>query len=268
MHSTEILKPSGTGFEWCINQYDGCSHGCKYCYGMTIRRKKYEDWMKVKPRASVIERLQHDIQKLKQNNVAINDIFLGSITDSYQPLEEECKLTRQIIEVLIQNELPFTILTKSDLVLRDIDLFKGYKWCRVGVTITSLDEGFRKEMEPYSASYERRIAALKILKDNGISTYLSCEPIFPVREVDPVYIVDNLKDVVDLFEFGMWNKYRTQGIPEHYYKDYNDAYYVFIFSRILEYCQQHQINYGFASHSKDFMERNGLPYKTYPPLKP
>ena len=232
---------------------------------MTIRHKKYEDWLRVKPKADVIERLKHDIQKLK--NTAINDIFLGSITDSYQPLEAQCKLTRQIIEIMKENELPFTILTKNDLVLRDIDLFKGYRWCRVGVTITSLDEGFRKEMEPYSVSYERRVAALKTLKNNGISTYLSCEPIFPVREVDPAYIVDQLKDIVDLFEFGMWNKYRTQGIAEYFYRDYNDAYYVMIFREIIDYCEQNHINYGFASHSKDFMERNNLPYRTYPPLK-
>jgi hypothetical protein len=234
---------------------------------MTIRRKNYEDWMRVKPRINVIERLKKDIRKLKSSNTVINDIFLGSITDSYQPLEVTNKLTRHIVEILIQNELPFTILTKSDLVLRDVDLFKDYRWCRIGVTITSLDEGFRRELEPDSVSYERRIAALEKLKDNNISTYLSCEPIFPVGEVDPVCIIMGLKDIVDLFEFGMWSKYRTQGINEYYYKDYNDAYYVSIFRRIIDCCEQYKINYGLAAHSRDFIERNGLPYRTYRPLK-
>lgn len=234
---------------------------------MTIRRKKYEDWLKSKPRTNVIERLKKDIRKLKESNATINDIFLGSITDSYQPMEGALKLTRHIAEVLIQNELPFTILTKNDLILRDVDLFKDYRWCRIGVTITSLDEGFRRELEPYSASYERRIATLKQLKDNKISTYLSCEPIFPVKEVDPVQIIMELKEIVDLFEFGMWSKYRTQGINEYYYKDYTDAYYVSTFRRIIDCCEQYNINYGLAAHSKDFIERNGLPYKTYPPLK-
>ena len=223
--------------------------------------------MKAKPRINVIERLKKDIRKLRESNTVINDIFLGSITDSYQLLEGTLKLTRQIVEVLIQNELPFTILTKSDLILRDVDLFKDYRWCRIGVTITSLDEGFRRELEPYSVSYERRIATLKHLKDNRISTYLSCEPIFPVEEVDPVYIIKELKDLVNLFEFGMWNKYRTQGIKEYYYKDYRDAYYVSTFKRIIDCCQQYNVNYGLAAHSRDFIERNGLPYRTYPPLK-
>lgn len=234
---------------------------------MTIRRKNYEDWLKAKPRTNVIERLEKDIRKLKAGNTVINDIFLGSITDSYQPLEGTLKLTRHIVEILIQNELPFTILTKSDLILRDVDLFKDYRWCRIGVTITSLDEGFRRELEPYSVSYERRIAALKKLKDNNISTYLSCEPIFPVVEVDPMCIIKELKDLVDLFEFGMWSKYRTQGINEYYYKDYSDAYYVSSFKSIIECCEQYKINYGLAAHSGDFIERNGLPYRTYPPLK-
>jgi DNA repair photolyase len=167
----------------------------------------------------------------------------------------------------MQNELPFTILTKSDLILRDVDLFKDYRWCRIGVTITSLDEGFRRELEPYSVSYERRIVTLKQLKDDRISTYLSCEPIFPVKEVDPIQIIIELKEIVDLFEFGMWSKYTPQGINEYYYKDHTDAYYVSTFKRIIDCCEQYNINYGLAAHSKDFIERNGLPYRTYPPLK-
>jgi len=65
----------------------------------------------------------------------------------------------------------------------------------------------------------------------------------------------------------MWSKYRTQGINEHYYKDYNDAHYVSTFKRIIDCCEQYKINYGLAIHSRDFIERNGLPYRTYPPLK-
>ncbi|MCJ7632541.1 radical SAM protein [Candidatus Bathyarchaeota archaeon] len=267
MVNTSVLRQSGTGFEWCINQYDGCSHGCKYCYGMAIRRKKYEDWLKVKPRKDVIPSLEKDIKKLTKNSVTIKDIFLGSITDSYQPMEYTNKLTRQIIEVLKQNELPFTILTKNDLVLRDIDLFKHYKLCRIGVTITSFDEDFRRILEPFSANYERRTKVLKTLKDAGVSTYLSCEPIFPVKEADPISIVKELKDIVDLFEFGMWNKYRTQGIPEYFYEHYSSDYYVELFRRIIEFCEEEKINYSIASHSKKLIENHRLPFKPYPLVK-
>lgn len=264
MVNTSILKPSGTGFGWCINQYDGCSHGCKYCYGMTIRRKKYEDWIRATPRENVIQNLEEDIRKLRENNVIIKDIFLGSITDSYQPLEREYRLTRQIIEVLKQNELPFTILTKSDMVLRDIDLFKNYSLCRIGVTITSLDENFKKNLEPFSASYTARIKVLEVLRANNIQTYLSCEPMFPVKEANPIEIVNKLGPVVDLFEFGMWSKYRTQGIPEYYYKDYSDEYYLRVFKEIIDFCEIQHVNYCIALHSKDFIEKHGLPFKPYP----
>lgn len=234
---------------------------------MVIRRKKYVDWLKAKPRDGLIGNLEKDIRKLEKEDAMIKDIFVGSITDSYQPLEKEYLLTRHIVETLIQHELPFTILTKSDLVLRDIDLFKGYKWCRVGVTITSLDEGFRKALEPFSVDYARRLAVLEKLKANNIPTYLSFEPIFPVKEADPIAIVKKSKHLVDLFEFGMWNKYRRQGIPEYYYRQYNIDYYRDMFVRLIEFCDDSKINYCIASHSEEFINRQDLQFKPYPLVK-
>lgn len=267
MVNTLVLKPSGTGFEWCINQYNGCSIGCKYCYGMTMRKRKYEDWIKAKPRKDVVKNLQKDIKKLEENNKEVKDIFLGSICDSYQPLEKKHKLTRQIIEVLKLNDYPFTILTKNNLVLRDIDLLKSYELCRVGVTITSLDEKFRKDLEPHAVSYSKRIDVLKELKAEDIQTYLCCEPIIPVKESDPIAIVKNTKDFVDLFEFGMWNKYRRKGIPEHYYQNFSNDYYVKVFKEIIEFCESQKINYCLASHSRRFVEGHGLQFKPYPLLR-
>jgi DNA repair photolyase len=264
MVNTLVLKHSGTGLEWCINQYDGCSHGCRYCYGMVIRRKKYTEWLKAKPRKNIIPKLKEDIRKLGENNVIIKDIFLGSITDSYQPLEKEHKLTRQIIELLIQNELPFTILTKSNMVLRDVDLFKNYSLCRIGVTITSLNENFRKNLEPFSANYTSRVEVLETLRENNIQTYLSCEPIFPIKEANPIEIVNKLRPIVDLFEFGIWSKYRKEGIPKYFYEDYSDEYYLKVFREIINLCETQHINYCIALHSKEFIEKHSLPYKPYP----
>lgn len=267
MVNTSVLKPSGTGFEWCINQYEGCAHGCRYCYGMTIRRKKYVDWISPKPRPKIIEDLAEDIRKLKASNALIKDIFLGSITDSYQPLENKEQITRKIIRTLIAAELPFTILTKSSLALRDLDLFRGYRQCRIGVTVTSLDANFRRVLEPFSDTYDARIKVLRVLKTNGIQTYLSCEPIFPVKEADPIAIVKTLRDFVDLFEFGMWNPYRKQGIPQYYFQNYSDDYYVRVFKEIIAFCEKEGINYCLASHSRDFVEEHGLPFKPYPLLR-
>jgi DNA repair photolyase len=267
MVRTRVLRPSGTGFLWCINQYNGCAHGCKYCYGMSIRKKKYEDWIQATIRKNVIEDLQKDIKKLKSNNITIRDIFVGSICDSYQPLENKLGLTRSVIELLIANELPFTILTKNDLVLRDIDLFKGYGMCRVGVTITSLSEDFRRYLEPGTVSYEKRIEVLRTLKKNNVSTYLSCEPIFPVKEANPIDIVEKLKDIVDLFEFGLWNRYRYKHLDEYYYRNYSIEYYAELFYGIIRYCDKNKINYCIASHSREFIEEIGLQFKPHPMIK-
>lgn len=269
MMSTKVLKPSGTGFEWCINQYHGCAHGCLYCYGMTIGRMNYADWIQSKPRKDVIQNLQKDIHNLRQSNLLgkVRDIFVGSVTDSYQPLELEHKLTGQIIEILIQNELPFTILTKSNLILRDIDLLKSYKQCRAGITLTSLDDSFRKTLEPGTGRCDNRIQVLQILKKNGIQTYVSVEPIMPVREADPIAIVQKVRDVVDLFEFGKWSKYRYSDLPKYYWENYSDEYYYHIFARLLQWCNDSEVNYCIASHSEKFFEKCGLPFKPYPLVK-
>ena len=111
--------------------------------------------------------------------------------------------------MLISNELPFTILKQTTQVLRDLDLFKGYKWCRVGVTVTSfLMNCLRKSWEPFTANYNKRIEVLSTLKLNGINTYLSGEPIMPLEVSNRLEIVCKLRDYVDLFDFGIVHEQR------------------------------------------------------------
>ena len=268
---TKVLGHSGTAFGWMINPYNGCSHGCKYCYGMWQTRKDYSTWIKPSIRKGLIEKLKDDIRIIRRTDeiCSIRDIFLGSITDSYQPLEAEYKQTRQVIEELMANELPFTILTKSKLILRDIDLIKGYKWCRAGPTITSFDETFRRDLEPFTACYDERIEVLKTLKANGISTYLSGEPIMPIEVSNPLEIVCKLKEYVDLFDFGLYtNKSRYDYTPGKYKKYYkNDAYHVLVFKRVIAYCEQNNITCSNSSHSRAFFKRNKLPFKECLPIK-
>ena len=270
--NTKVLVRSKTAFGWAINPYNGCSHGCRYCYGMGTTHKCYTEWIRVELRKGLIERLKEDIRKLKRayQRENIRDIFLGAITDSYQPLERKYEQTKQVIEVLTENELPFSILTKNDLVLRDIDLLRSYKWCRVGVTITSLDENFRKEVEPFTVDYGKRIEVLAALKENGISTYLSCEPIMPVVESDPLPLLPKLRDVVNLFDFGIYTNHGEYDyVPMQYLKHYkDDKFYYDVFSRVIQYCNDNNINYCISSHSRSFFKKYKLPFKPYPLLKP
>lgn len=267
MVSTSILKPSGTSFGWCINQYVGCSHGCKYCYGMHMLHKDYDEWLKARAKDDVIENLEKDIRKLQKNNTYVGDIMLSSVTDSYQPIERKLKLTRQIVQTLEKWNLPFTILTKNELVLRDIDLFKNYKWCRIGVTIVSLKDSVRQDLEPFTSSIESRINALKELNANGISTYVSIEPMLPIAESNPLDIVKALRSYTNLFEFGMWTRYDTDVCDRKYSQYFRDDLYRMRFRQVICYCEKEHIDYGIAEHSRRFFENYNLPYKTYPPLK-
>ncbi|MCX7999715.1 MAG: radical SAM protein, partial [Leptospiraceae bacterium] len=133
-----ILNKSAIA-DYCINPYIGCQHGCKYCYaaGITFRfRSRVEEWgefLDIKTNAVTL--LSKETKKKK-----IGRVYLSSLTDPYQPIEEKYELTRRIVEILIKNNFPVTIQTKSYLVTRDLDLLSKGKSNEVGVTIVSMDE--------------------------------------------------------------------------------------------------------------------------------
>jgi DNA repair photolyase len=264
----KAIRPSGTRFGYCINCYDGCGHGCIYCYGMKARYMKYRDWIKPRPRYQVVDWLRNDIELIKQHpeiKTEIKDFMICSITDCYQPLELEHRLTREVIKILIQNDLPFTVLTKNVNVLEDIALFRNYDKCRAGLTIVTLDDTLRQKLEPNSSPIDERINAIKELKQAGINTYCSVEPILPDKRSDPIAIAELLKDYVDLFEFGKWNpkKHRAE-IENTLGTRYNREYYVEVFKDIAEYCADNDVTYCHAGHSKDYLMKRGMEFIPYP----
>ena len=175
-----ILTKSGIpGVDYCVNPYVGCSHGCRYCYATFM--KKYtghtEPWggfVDVKTNAPEI--LQKQLKRASMGRVMIS-----SVTDAYQPIESKYKLTRQCLEILLQSQFPVDILTKSPLVLRDIDLIKKFKDIEVGITITTNDEKMQKIFEPNAPSIMARIRTLKALHDKGINTYAFIGPVLPMN---------------------------------------------------------------------------------------
>ncbi len=104
---------------------------------------------------------------------------IGTVTDPYQPLEREHEITRACIKELKHTGSPISVLTKSDLVLRDIDLMAGWKDAEVGVSIASVDDGIAMLLEPGAPGPEKRLEALKRLSDEGIATYAMAAPILP-----------------------------------------------------------------------------------------
>ena len=135
------------------------------------------------------EVLQRQLQRKARGRVMIS-----SVTDAYQPIEAKYKLTRKCLEVLLQYQFPVDILTKSPLVLRDLDLIKEFKDIEVGVTVTTNDEKIRKVFEPKAPSITARINTLKKLHNNGINTYAFIGPVLPMN---PEALLEKINPHVD-----------------------------------------------------------------------
>jgi DNA repair photolyase len=132
----------------------------------------------------------------KPGKYAGKELFIGSVTDPYQPLEEKYQRTRKLLEEMQGSGCVISIATKSDLVVRDLDLIKKFTDARVSWSINTLDENFRREMD-CAVSIERRIAAMKVFHDAGIRTTCFISPIFP-GITDPEAIIKKTKTQCNL----------------------------------------------------------------------
>jgi len=164
--------------------------------------RHHEPWGKfLDVKINAAELIPQDVKKYKNKS-----IFISSVTDPYQPAEIKYKLMRGILKNLIPLGPDLSILTKSDLVIRDVDLLKQFKKCIVGVSLSILDDRIRKEVEPFAASVEKRINTVKQLKKAGIKTYIFLSPIFPYV-TDWKRIVEKTRNFVDEFWFENLNLY-------------------------------------------------------------
>jgi DNA repair photolyase len=172
------------GFSASINPYRGCEHGCIYCYARPAHAYMglspgldFESKLFFKPQAAgLLER------ELARPRYVPEVIHIGGNTDPYQPLERRLRVTRGVIEVLARFEHPFSIITKSALVLRDLDLIApmaAKNLVRVAISITSLDGKLARSMEPRAATPQRRLAAVKALSDAGVPVIVMFAPAIP-----------------------------------------------------------------------------------------
>jgi DNA repair photolyase len=171
-------------FTQSINPYQGCEHGCVYCYARPTHAYldlspglDFETKLFAKPNAVALLTAE-----LAKPGYVCDAIAMGTNTDPYQPIEREWKITRQILEVLSACEHPVSIVTKSALVERDIDLLApmaAKNLARVYVSITTLDRDLARTLEPRAASPHRRLAAVKALSEAGIPVGVMTAPIIP-----------------------------------------------------------------------------------------
>lgn len=181
-----ILTPCRIpGIDFVINPYIGCRFACKYCYASFMGRfvgKTVSDWGEyVYAKINAPDLLKKELLKKLKNKGVDKEVFLSSVTDPYQGLEVKYKLTRKCLKVLLDFGFAgiLSILTKSDLVLRDLDLLKRFTNGFVGLTVTSTDDAISRYFEKYAPPISARLKALKILKENKIKTYAFLGPLLP-----------------------------------------------------------------------------------------
>ena len=202
-----IYTPKGKAREYspyAANLYSGCNHGCKYCYAPGIVRKKRDEYIDVVQRRNVIRDFEKDCEKMAGLQSQVLFCFM---TDPYNVIETDKKITRWCLNIALKNKIPISILTKSKLVLRDIDLFKKFAGnINVGMTLTMDNEKDSCIWEPNAATPEERLKALKALKDNGIKTWASFEPVIDTQQ--SLNMIKRSVAFVDLYKIGKLNNYK------------------------------------------------------------
>lgn len=177
-----------------LNPYIGCSHCCIYCYNKFLVRfrKEYKTIEDVCNVIIVKENLP-EILKKEIKKVGKSVLWIGSISDPYQPIERKYEITRKCLKVLINEHFPFSIYTKSYLVIRDLDLIKE-SFSEVIFTITSLDKEFKKIFEPRSPSYDKVLEALEEVS-KVTDTRVAILPIIPSFNDDIEMLKELIKEV-------------------------------------------------------------------------
>lgn len=174
-HCKNLLNPCGIA-DYSFNCYVGCAHGCAYCYARYMQRfhPHDEEWGRfVDVRINAPDVLARQLRRLEPGAV-----FTCSACDGWQPLEERYRLTRECCHLLLDADFSLTVLTKSRLVLRDLDLFAG-RAVLLGVTIATPDEAQARLWEPAASSVADRVTVLRQAKAAGLETAVMFAPLLP-----------------------------------------------------------------------------------------
>jgi DNA repair photolyase len=236
-----LLYKTGVEYgDYTINHVEGCSHGCRYpCYAYLMARRfgkvdSYQEWCKPKIVGNAIELLEKEIPKYIDD---IKSVHLCFSTDPFMYGYEDINfLSLKILETLNENRIKCTALTKGILPYELSNLSKENEY---GITLVSLNENFRREYEPFSASYTDRINSLRALHQLGMKTWVSLEP-YPTPNIinqDFTKILESI-NFVDKIIFGRLN-YNSLASN---YKDVRN-YYNILSDKVIDFCLKRNINY-------------------------
>ncbi len=240
-----LLYKTGVEYgDYTINHVQGCAHGCKYpCYAMMMAKrfgkiKSYEEWCDPKLVINAIEILQKEIPKMKEK---INSVQLCFTTDPFMyGYPEVTELSIKIIRLLNDFGIKCTALTKGILPeqLKDLSMENEY-----GITLISLDENFRKKMEPNAAPYAERISSLRKLHEAGCKTWVSIEP-YPTPNIINQSYDEILNEInfVDKIIFGRLNYNKDVTAYKQHKEFFNE-----LAEQTINYC----VNKGINFHIKN-----------------
>ncbi|QNF35348.1 PA0069 family radical SAM protein [Adhaeribacter swui] len=172
------------GLSYSMNPYQGCEHGCIYCYA----RNTHEYWgysagLDFERKIIIKENAPETLAaQLENPNWKVMPLMLSGNTDCYQPIEQKMQLTRRMLQVLLQYRHPVSIITKNALILRDLDILRQLdqlNLLHVNISLTTLNEELRSKLEPRTASAAKRLAVIQKLSEAGISVNVMVAPIIP-----------------------------------------------------------------------------------------
>lgn len=176
VHVREALRRDPLpGLPYSLNPYVGCYHGCAFCYSPRLLQVDRAEWgHSVVVKRNLATVLAREVRRLPPGLVAIS-----TATDPYQFVEGQYRVTRHGLEVLLRAQWPVSILTRSPLVLRDLDLFPQFEEVEVGLSVPTLDDRARRRLEPWAPPIPARLRALRTLADAGLPTMVGFAPAYP-----------------------------------------------------------------------------------------
>ena len=258
----DLLTASKIG-RYAINPYVGCPHACKYCYASFMKRftnhpEAWGEFIDVKRCDKKI-----DLRKITGKNV-----FMSTATDCYNPYEAKYGITRSILEQLVGSDCHLQISTKNKLILRDMDLLKRMKHLSVAMSVNTLDEQFRRDMDK-SSTIRERLDTLRTFHDEGIYTILFMSPIF-IGITDWQAIIEQSRNFISEYWFedlnlrGSYKPVIMRYVEEHYPHLYPT--YERIYSKgdrtkltandraICAYCDANDVNYSAYFHHEEVIK--------------
>lgn len=218
------VRGKNVPIDYSLNPYQGCEHGCAYCYA----RSTHEYWgysagidfeRKIMVKKNAHQLLEKQFQK---KNYKAHPFILSGNTDCYQPIERKLKITHQILQLCLDYRHPVGIITKNALILRDLDILKRLadkNLVNVAISIPTINESLRKKLEPRTSTVQNKLKTIKILSENNIPVKAMVAPIIPALNSDEILNLLKAVSKQGAIDFG-YTLVRLNGTVEIVFKDW------------------------------------------------